>query len=147
MKCKGFSFQAGLCATIAAITQYARRGRFPFLSQAKYIDHGFVSQVNSFFHKLDISIYSELAQEEKRILSERIKSGLVNARHKGQLIGRPEGKQEDEVILKKYTRLAADLRKGLSLSKCQKIHAVSRNTAIKVKRLLPTIKKKTCTSP
>ena len=83
-----------------------------------------------------ISIYSELAQEEKRILSERIKSGLVNARHKGKQIGRPEGKQEDEVLLKKYSRLAADLRKGLSLSQCQKLHDVSRNTAIKVKRIL-----------
>lgn len=96
----------------------------------------------SFVTNIIISIYSELAQEEKRILSERIKSGLVNARYKGKQIGRPEGKQEDEVLLKKYSRLAADLRKGLSLSQCQKLHAVSRNTAIKVKRLLPAIKKK-----
>src|SRR5271156_5881178 len=79
----------------------------------------------SFVTNIIIAIYSELAQEEKRILSERIKSGLVNARHKGKQIGRPEGKQEDDVILKKYTRLATDLRKGLSLSKCQKLHAVS----------------------
>ena len=92
----------------------------------------------SFVTNIIISIYSELAQEEKRILSERIKSGLVNARHKGKQIGRPEGKQEDEVLLKKYFRLAADLRKGLSLSQCQKLHDVSRNTAIKVKRLTCT---------
>ena len=90
----------------------------------------------SFVTNIIIAIYSELAQEEKRILSDRIKSGLVNARHKGKQIGRPEGKQEDEVLLKKYSRLAADLRKGLSLSQCQKLHDVSRNTAIKVKRLL-----------
>ena len=60
------------------------------------------------------------------------------ARHKGKQIGRPEGKQEDEVLLKKYSRLAADLSKGLSLSQCQKLHDVSRNTAIKVKRLTCT---------
>ena len=95
-------------------------------------DHG----NESFVTNIIIAIYSELAQEEKRILSDRIKSGLVNARHKGKQIGRPEGKQEDEVLLKKYSRLAADLRKGLSLSQCQKLHDVSRNTAIKVKRLL-----------
>ena len=95
-------------------------------------DHG----NESFVTNIIIAIYSELAQEEKRILSERIKSGLVNARHKGKQIGRPEGKQEDEVLLKKYSRLAADLRKGLSLSQCEKLHDVSRNTAIKVKRLL-----------
>ena len=95
-------------------------------------DHG----NESFVTNIIIAIYSELAQEEKRILSERIKSGLVNAKHKGKQIGRPEGKQEDEVLLKKYSRLAADLRKALSLSQCQKLHDVSRNTAIKVKRLL-----------
>ena len=95
-------------------------------------DHG----NESFVTNIIIAIYSELAQEEKRILSERIKSGLVNAKHKGKQIGRPEGKQEDEVLLKKYSRLAADLRKGLSLSQCQKLHDVSRNTAIKVKRIL-----------
>ena len=82
----------------------------------------------SFVTNIIIAIYSELAQEEKRILSERIKSGLVNARHKG--------KQDDETLLKRYSRLAADLRKGLSLSQCQKLHDVSRNTAIKVKRIL-----------
>ena len=97
-------------------------------------DHG----NESFVTNIIISIYSELAQEEKRILSERIKSGLVNARNKGKQIGRPEGKQEDEVLLKKYSRLAADLRKGLSLSQCQKLHDVSRNTTIKVKRLTCT---------
>ena len=95
-------------------------------------DHG----NESFVTNIIIAIYSELAQEEKRILSERIKSGLFNAKHKGKQIGRPEGKQEDEVLLKKYSRLAADLKKGLSLSQCQKLHDVSRNTAIKVKRLL-----------
>lgn len=89
----------------------------------------------SFVTNIIIAIYSELAQEEKRILSERIKSGLVNAKHKGKQVGRPEGKQDYETLLKKYPRLAADLRKGFSLSQCQKLHDVSRNTAIKVKRL------------
>jgi DNA invertase Pin-like site-specific DNA recombinase len=90
----------------------------------------------SFVTNIIIAIYSELAQEEKRILSERIKSGLVNARHKGRQIGRPQGQEGEEVLLKKYNRLAADLKKGLSLSQCQKIHDVSRNTAIKVRRLI-----------
>jgi DNA invertase Pin-like site-specific DNA recombinase len=94
-------------------------------------DHG----RESFVTNIIISIYSELAQEERRILSERIKSGLVNARHKGKQIGRPQGKQDGETLLKKYPRLAADLKKGLSLSQCQKIHDVSRNTAIKVRRM------------
>ena len=60
-------------------------------------DHG----NESFVTNIIIAIYSELAKEEKRILSERIKSGLVNAKHKGKQIGRPEGKQEDEVLFEK----------------------------------------------
>ena len=90
----------------------------------------------SFVTNIIIAIYSELAQEEKRILSERIKSGLANAKHKGKQIGRPEGKQEAKALLKKYPRLVADLRKGFSLTQCQKLHDVSRNTVIKVKRQL-----------
>jgi DNA invertase Pin-like site-specific DNA recombinase len=90
----------------------------------------------SFVTNIIIAIYSELAQEEKRILSERIKSGLANARHKGKRVGRPEGKQNVETLLKKYLRLATDLRKGFSLSQCQKLHNVSRNTVIKVKRII-----------
>ena len=89
----------------------------------------------TFVTNIIISIYSELAQEERRILSERIKSGLVSARHKGRQIGRPQGKQDGQALLKKYPRLTADLKKGLSLSQCQKLHEVSRNTAIKVRRL------------
>lgn len=89
----------------------------------------------SFVTNIIIAIYSELAQEEKRILSDRIKSGLTNAKHKGKKVGRPQGKQSHETLLKKYSRLGADLRKGLSLTQCQKLHDVSRNTAIKVKRL------------
>jgi DNA invertase Pin-like site-specific DNA recombinase len=90
----------------------------------------------SFVTNIIIAIYSELAQEEKRILSERIKSGLANAIHKGKRIGRPEGKQDDEALLKKYSKLAIDLRKGFSLSQCQKLHDVSRNTAIKIRKLI-----------
>lgn len=95
----------------------------------------------TFVTNIIISIYSELAQEERRILSERIKSGLVSARHKGKQIGRPVGRQDDQALLKKYPRLAADLKKGLSLSQCQKLHKVSRNTAIKVRRLVTTVNK------
>ena len=38
----------------------------------------------SFVTNIIIAIYSELAQEEKRILSERIRIGLFNAKHKGK---------------------------------------------------------------
>ena len=91
----------------------------------------------SFVTNIIISIYSELAQEEKRMLSERIKSGLASAKVKGKHIGRPEGTgmcKED--ILKKYPRLITDIRKGMSLNSAMKVHEVSKGTVIKVKKLL-----------
>src|ERR1035437_7186553 len=45
----------------------------------------------SFVTNVIISIYSELAQEEKRILSDRIRSGLANAKAKGKHVGRKKG--------------------------------------------------------
>lgn len=88
----------------------------------------------SFVTNIIIAIYSELAQEEKRILSERIRSGLDEARRNGKKIGRPKGRDDAEDLRRKYPRLITDLVKGNSLSECCKLHGVSRNTVIKVKR-------------
>lgn len=91
----------------------------------------------SFVTNIIIAIYSELAQEEKRILSVRIKSGLDNAKAKGKHIGRPEGTtMEKEDILKKYPRLAKDLKNGLSLIAAMKVHKLSKGTIIKVKKII-----------
>ena len=90
----------------------------------------------SFVTNIIIAIYSELAQEEKRILSERIKSGLAEARRKGKRMGRPEGAELVSDLKKKYSRLIADLQRGNSLTKCCKLHGVSRNTVIKIKKLI-----------
>lgn len=92
----------------------------------------------SFVTNIIIAIYSELAQEEKRILSERIKSGLAEARRKGKRMGRPEGVEDISDLKKKYPKLIADLKKGSSLTECCKLHGVSRNTVIKIKKLVLT---------
>ncbi len=88
----------------------------------------------SFVTNIIIAIYSELAQEEKRILSERIKSGLAEARRKGKRMGRPEGAEDITGLKKKYAKLIADLQRGNSLTECCKLHGVSRNTVIKIKK-------------
>ena len=88
----------------------------------------------SFVTNIIIAIYSELAQEEKRILSERIKSGLAEARRKGKRMGRPEGAEDISGLKKKYAKLIADLQRGNSLTECCKLHGVSRNTVIKIKK-------------
>ena len=88
----------------------------------------------SFVTNIIISIYAELAQEEKRILSDRIRSGLNEARRKGKKIGRASGVDDINKVKKKYSKLIVDLQKGNSLTECCKLHGVSRNTVIKVKK-------------
>ena len=90
----------------------------------------------SFVTNIIISIYAELAQEEKRILVDRIKSGLVAAKAKGKQLGRPEGKEDKLVVLRKYPRLVKDLRNGLSLRKAMLVHGLSKGTIIKVKNII-----------
>lgn len=94
----------------------------------------------SFVTNIIIAIYSELAQEEKRILSERVKSGLENARKKGKIIGREKGTVKDrDKLLKQYKNLANDLKNGFSLKRCVKLHGVSKNTVIKVKKIVAKV--------
>jgi DNA invertase Pin-like site-specific DNA recombinase len=91
----------------------------------------------SFVTNIIIAIYSELAQEERRILVERIHSGLSEAKRKGKTLGRKIGSSESQSdFLKKYGSLTKDIKSGISLNKCMKIHNVSKNTIIKVKKLI-----------
>jgi DNA invertase Pin-like site-specific DNA recombinase len=90
----------------------------------------------TFVTNIILSIYAELSQEERRLLSERVRSGLATAKLKGKKLGRPEGKEGDKALLKKYAKLAADVKRGLSLTECQKLHSVARNTVIKVKKAI-----------
>ncbi len=53
-------------------------------------------------------------------------------------MGRPEGVEDISDLKKKYPKLIADLKKGSSLTECCKLHGVSRNTVIKVKRIMAT---------
>jgi DNA invertase Pin-like site-specific DNA recombinase len=90
----------------------------------------------TFVTNIIISIYAELAQEEGKLISERTKSGLVAARKRGSILGRPRGKEKNAVFLKRYPKLIADLNRGLALRKCAKLHGVCRNTVIKVKKVI-----------
>ncbi len=85
--------------------------------------------------RLIISIYSELANSEREILSERIKAGLVHAR-KTKTLGRPVGTSEnDKAFLQKYKGVVKDLKDGVSIRKCCKIHQVSHTTIVKIRKL------------
>jgi DNA invertase Pin-like site-specific DNA recombinase len=91
----------------------------------------------TFVTNIIISIYGELAQEERRILTERVKSGMNNAKLNGKQIGRTKGTVKDDgKLLKEYSKLVIDIKNGLSLNQCVKVHSVSKNTVIKIKKLL-----------
>lgn len=88
----------------------------------------------TFVTNIIISIHAELAQEEHKLISERTKSGLVAARKRGSIIGRPQGKEKTSSFLKRHNKLIGNLKKGLSLNQCMKLNGVCKNTVIKVKR-------------
>jgi len=85
---------------------------------------------------LMIAIIAQFAQMERSTLIDRIKSGMNRARNvEGKHCGRPKGSVvEKEQILKKYKGVAEDLRSGISVRKVAKIHGVSVNTVLKVKK-------------
>lgn len=91
----------------------------------------------TFVTNIIISIYSELAQEEARLISERVKSGIQNARQNGQQIGRKKGDVKSKTKLyDEYSNVVDMLLNGASLNECISANNVSKNTIIKVKRSL-----------
>jgi DNA invertase Pin-like site-specific DNA recombinase len=84
-------------------------------------------------------ILSEFAFVEKEILIQRIFSGIEQARRNGKVLGRKVGSVENKNdLMRKYSKLIPDIRAGISLNKCMKIHDVSKNTVIKLKKMLAT---------
>src|ERR1043165_2953751 len=71
---------------------------FPNLGGMESLDE---SGNESFVTNVIVSLYAELAQEEKKILSERVKSGLNHARKRGIKLGRPKGKEDEEKFLRR----------------------------------------------
>lgn len=91
----------------------------------------------TFVTNILISVYAEVSMEDNKQRSAKIKSGLSNAVKRGKVIGRPKGwKKDDDQLLKEHAKLVRDLRQGLSLSQCVKLHGVAKNTVIKVKRAI-----------
>jgi DNA invertase Pin-like site-specific DNA recombinase len=90
----------------------------------------------TFVTNIIIAIYAELAQEEKRILVDRIRSGIRAAQAKGKKLGRPNGLEETAKFLKKYPGLVKDLGNGLSIRKVMRIHNLSKGTVIKAKQAI-----------
>lgn len=83
------------------------------------------------------ALLAEMARAERETLSERIKSGLREARKKGRKLGRPDGsgltKQE---LLKKHSDICRRLREGHSIRNTAKITGKGISTVQRVKAAL-----------
>ncbi len=73
--------------------------------------------------------------KQENDLSKKIKKGLEKCKLNGKKIGRPSGTMKNKELLEKYSELSKDI-KILSLQQCMKIHKVSKNTVIKVKKAI-----------
>ncbi len=79
---------------------------------------------------------SERARAEQEDRSERIKSGIAQARRAGKPHGRREGKEDETVFLKRHKKVVASLQLGNSIRATMKVAGVAMATVQKVKKLL-----------
>jgi len=87
--------------------------------------------------KLTMGVINAVAQFERDLLIERTQSGLRRAKAQGKIIGRPQGSSENEnYILSKYRPVVQDIERQISLRKISKIHGISQNTILKIKRAM-----------
>jgi DNA invertase Pin-like site-specific DNA recombinase len=86
------------------------------------------------------ALLAEMAKAERETLSERIKSGLAEARRKGRKLGRPEGSTDSiKEFLAKHTDIIRRLRKGHSVKNTAKITGEGGSTAQRVNAVLDAI--------
>jgi DNA invertase Pin-like site-specific DNA recombinase len=83
------------------------------------------------------ALLAEMARAERETLSERIKSGLAEARRKGRKLGRPEGSTDStKEFLAKHTDIIRRLREGQSVRNTAKITGKGGSTVQRVKAAL-----------
>lgn len=83
------------------------------------------------------ALLAEMARAERETLSERIKSGLAEARRKGRKLGRPQGStapQKD--LLAKHADIIRRLKEGHSVRNTAKITGKGGSTVQRVKAAL-----------
>ncbi|MDG5817161.1 hypothetical protein QA601_18850 [Chitinispirillales bacterium ANBcel5] len=79
----------------------------------------------------------QLTPMEREFLIQRVKSGLNHAKSIGKTLGRPKNSaMDDQAFLKKFKGLSVDLKNGLSVRKAAKVHDVSLNTVLKVRKVM-----------
>ncbi|MGC6426657.1 MAG: recombinase family protein [Akkermansiaceae bacterium] len=81
------------------------------------------------------ALLAEMARSERETLTERIRSGLAEARRKGKRLGRPKGSSLNrEALLAKHKDICRLLRKGQSIRHTAKITGKGISTVQRVKK-------------
>jgi len=87
------------------------------------------------------ALLAEMARAERETLSERIKSGLEEARRKGRKLGRPEGSTAStKELLAKHADIVRKLKDGHSVRNTAKITGKGGSTVQRVKAALVGIR-------
>ena len=80
---------------------------------------------------------AEMARAERETLSERIRSGLNEAKRKGRRLGRPPGSSfSEKEFLAKHADIRRRLREGQSVRNTAKITGKGVSTVQRVKKTL-----------
>lgn len=83
------------------------------------------------------ALLAEMARAERETLSERIKSGLAEARRKGHSLGRPKGSTDSaKEFLAKHSDVIRKLKEGQSVRNTAKITGKGISTVQRVKAAL-----------
>ncbi|WP_210490355.1 recombinase family protein [Rufibacter aurantiacus] len=86
---------------------------------------------------LILGVLADLGEMEKETLTERVISGLEQAKRKGKILGRPEGTiKEIDTLLTERKDVIRYLKAGRSIRETSKICGVAPNTVMKVKKAL-----------
>ena len=122
---------------IREVYEFLTENGIAIFIQSLGLDTGAKGAFQKAINNIIVTILAEIAELETIRLSERIKSGMREARRKGTTIGRPKGSKANmaELIKTKpqYKSVAKALKEGLSLRKTAAFAEVSVNTVRKIK--------------
>jgi DNA invertase Pin-like site-specific DNA recombinase len=91
----------------------------------------------SFQTEIMLHMLSLFAKNERRNLTDRIRSGMNQARLKNIHCGRPkESKEDNSTFLSKYPRVVDGLKRGFSVRECVKLYDTSLGTVAKIRKMI-----------
>lgn len=91
----------------------------------------------SFQTEMMLHMLSLFAKNERRNLTDRIRSGMNQARLKNIHCGRPKESIEDNsTFLSKYPKVVDGLKRGFSIRECVKLYDTSLGTVAKIRKMV-----------